>query len=336
MMKKKSINKSSSSKQNLVLLGLLVVILLFFTLQNPKFFSLYNIMNIMRQNVPNFIIACAMMFVIASGAIDLSIGGVMALSAVTYGYLCIWGINPWVSILIVMVLGIIVGVVNAIITEKFHIPAIMATLATWLITAGLALTICNAIPISDEPVKAITVLNKMKFFDDKIPLALFIILGVIIIFFFLEKKTILGKYAIAIGGNENAARYSGINVAKMHTIYFVLCSVMAALAGVWQVARLGSADPKIGIGMEFTVISACILGGVNIKGGAGSIVGVVIGTAILAVLTNGMQMMDIQSFYQQVVTGIVLLGAVLLDYFFTYLRKSKTRPKAIETQEQIN
>ncbi len=328
-MNKKGFAKSASARQNLLLIGILAVLLIFFSIQNEKFMSMYNIMNVMRQNLPNFIIACAMMFVIASGAIDLSIGGVMALSAVFYGYLCIWGVDPWLSIAIVLVIGIAVGILNTIIMEKFKIPAIMATMATWLITAGLALTICNAIPISDEPVKAVTILNRLKFFDGQIPLALFIIIAVIIIFIFLEKKTILGKYAIAIGGNQNAAHYSGINVVKMHMIYFVLCSVMAALAGVWQVARLGSADPKIGIGMEFSVISACILGGVNIKGGEGSILGVVIGTAILAILTNGMQMMDIQAFYQQVVIGVVLLAAVLLDYVFSSAKTTKVKAQKV-------
>lgn len=325
---------SRGARQNIVLFVLLIVLMVFFTLQNDKFSSLYNIMNIVRQNVPNYIIACAMMFVIAGGAIDLSVGGVMAFSAVFYGYLCIWGVNPWFSILIVMAFGVLMGVLNMLITEKLQIPAIMATMATWLASAGMALTICKAIPISDDPVKPITVLNRMKLElpgIGNIPIAFFIVLVVVLFFIFLEKKTIVGKYAIAIGGNANAAHFSGINVAKMRLIFFVLCAVMASLAGIWQVARLGSADPKIGNAMEFSVISSCILGGVNIKGGEGSIVGVVLGTSILAILTNGMQMMDIQAFFQQVVIGIVLLAAVLINYASSHVKFKKAVAQAATT-----
>ena len=313
---------SKKVKQNLVLFGILILLMVGFTLANERFFTLYNLMNLVRQNVPNVIIACAMMFVITSGAIDLSVGGVMALSAITYGYLCIWGVNPWLAILGPVAVGIIVGGINTILSEYLNIPHIMATMATWLASAGLALTVCNAIPINDPLVKPITVLNS-KVFDNKIPIALFIIIVIVAIFLFVERKTLLGKYAIAIGGNEHAAQFSGINVKRMRFLFFVICGVMAGLAGVWQVARLGSADPKIGIGMEFNVISACILGGVNIKGGEGSIAGVVIGTFLLAILTNGMQMMDIGSFYQQVVIGVVLLAAVLINVFSNRKKKVK-------------
>lgn len=331
MNNKKKLNLSRADRQNIVLFILLIALMVFFTLYNERFLTVYNLMNIVRQNVPNFIIACPMMLVIAGGAIDLSVGGMMGLSAVCYGYLCIWGVNPWLSIVLVALLGIVVGGVNTVIMEKLEIPAIMATLATWLVTAGLALTMCKAIPISDDPVKVVTIINRIKF--GQIPLAFFIVLAVVLLFLFLEKKTIIGKYAIAIGGNANAAHFSGINVVKMHFIFFALSGVMAALGGIWQVARMGSADPKIGTNMEFAVIAACILGGVNIKGGEGSILGVTIGTAIMAVLVNGMQMMDIQSFYQNVVTGIVLLGAVLINHLsnsgkFKKVKISKTAPAA--------
>ena len=133
-----------------------------------------------------------------------------------------------------------------------------------------------------------------------------------LIFVFLEKKTLL-RHAIAIGGNETAATIAGISVLKMRMIFFILSGVMAALSGVWQVARLGSADPTIGTGMEFNVLVATILGGVNIKGGEGSVVGVFLGSLILMILINGMQMMGIGSFYQTLATGIVLYIAVLLN-----------------------
>lgn len=304
---------SRSAQKNLVLFVILVLLCVFFSIQNERFFTLYNIMNIVRQSLPNFILACGMTFVIASGAIDLSVGGAMALSAMFYGYLCIWGVNPWLAVVIVVIFGVVLGVVNTFIMEKLQIPAIMATLATWIITSGMAMSVCKAIPISGPELSPITILNTLKF--GKIPVALPICIVVIALFLFLEKKTIIGKYAIAIGGNDAAAHFSGINVMKMRTIFFAMTGVLAALAGVWQVARLGSADPTIGTGMEFKVVAACILGGVNIKGGEGTVTGVTIGTAILIILTNGMQMMGIGSFYQDIATGIVLLVSVLINSF---------------------
>lgn len=302
---------SRSTQKNLVLFVILLVLCAFFYSQNNRFITVYNLTSMVRQSLPNFILGCGMTFVIASGAIDLSVGGTMALSAMLYGYLCIWGINPWLAVIIVAGFGVVVGIFNTVVMEKLQIPAIMATLATWIITAGMAMSVCKAIPITGPELKPITVLNSIKF--GKIPLALPICIVVIAIFLFLEKKTILGKYAIAIGGNDAAAHFSGINVMKMRTCFFVLTGVLAGLSGVWQVARLGSADPTIGTGMEFKVVAACILGGVNIKGGEGTVSGVMIGTAILIVLTNGMQMMDIGSFYQDIATGLVLLASVLIN-----------------------
>jgi ribose/xylose/arabinose/galactoside ABC-type transport system permease subunit len=307
---------SKTMKQNLMLLLVLAAMFLFFSLGNGRFASLYNVTNLFRQSLPNIILGCTMTFVISSGAIDLSVGGTMALSALFYGNLCIWGVNAWMTLPLIILLGAVVGIANTLIMEKLHIPGIMATLATWIITSGLAFTVCRAIPIASEKypqMNPIKLLNSAKVFGN-IPIAVLIAFAVVLIFLFLEKKTVL-KYSIAIGGNEMAARLSGINVLNMRMIFFVLSGVAAALSGIWQVARLGSADPTIGTGMEFNVLAASILGGVNIKGGEGSITGVFLGTLILMVLINGMQMMGVGSFYQTVATGIVLYLAVLLNAF---------------------
>lgn len=309
MVRKKVLN--ASARKNLILLMLLVLMMLFFSVMNPKFISVYNITNLFRQSLPNFLIGCAMTFVISCGYIDLSVGGVMAMSALFYGNLCLMHMNPWLAFIPVFALGILVGIVNTLLSEKLGIPAIMSTMATWIITSGIAMSVCNAIPITSPLVKPVTKLNSLRF--GKIPLALPIVIAVALIFIFLEKKTIIGKYAIAIGGNEAAARYSGINVTKMRGIFLCLTGLMAAFSGIWQVGRMGSADPTIGTGYEFRVVAACILGGVDIKGGEGTIAGVMTGTAIMVVLINGMQMMGIGSFYQDVVTGIVLLASVMIN-----------------------
>jgi ribose/xylose/arabinose/galactoside ABC-type transport system permease subunit len=275
---------SRKTSQNLILLGVLIALIIFFTVMNPRFFSSRNFVNIVRQVLPVILMGCAMTFVINSGAIDLSVGGVMALSAVLFAKIVTWGVDAWVAIFLVCFLGVIVGSVNTFIIHGFKLPPIMATMATWIACSGLSYIVCNAIPIKDPGMKPIAVLNSMLFFNKTVPLALFIIVAFVAFFLFLERKTLIGKYAISIGGNENAAFLSGISVSRMRLIFYILSGTMAVLAGVWQVSRIGSGDPNIGLGMEFSVIAGCILGGVNIKGGDGSITGMLIGMMILALL----------------------------------------------------
>jgi ribose/xylose/arabinose/galactoside ABC-type transport system permease subunit len=317
---------NSTTRYNITLFLVLVAFIVLFTLMNPKFLAKYNIFLLFRQNLPVMIIACALTFVVTSGSIDLSVGGVMALSAITYAALCVKGINPWWAIGLVALLGAAIGIINTILIEKLDIPAFMATIAGWLIYGGLAFTVCGGPnPIAKPEMQVVTILDDKATYVGPFPLALVIVVVVIAIFLFLEKKTVLGKYAIAIGGNYNAAYFSGINVLKMRAIYYVLCSVMAALSGVWQVARLSTADPRcIGLGVEFAALSACIVGGANIKGGQGSVVGSVLGVLLLAVLPNGVQLMKSalpvwlqwlkSPFLPQVITGIVLLIVVFINY----------------------
>jgi ribose/xylose/arabinose/galactoside ABC-type transport system permease subunit len=314
-MKKNNVHLNRRAVQNLALIAVLVFLIIFFYIQNPRFLASRNLYNIPRQILPTIIMGCAMTLVINSGAIDLSVGGLMALAAIVFGKLVTFGVNVWAALFFTLCLGMLVGSISTFLIHKLKLPAIMATIAMWVICSGTSYALIRAIPITDTRLKPIFLLNSTSFFDKKVPLALFIILGVVLLFLFLEKKTVLGKYALAIGGNENAARLSGINIPSIHWVLFALSGIMAAFSGIWQVARIGSADPNIGIGMEFQVIAGCILGGVNIKGGSGTISGMLIGTLILVVLMNGMGMMGFNPYYQQVATGVVILVAVMINYF---------------------
>lgn len=320
---------SRSARKNLVLFLILAAMFAFFSAVTDEhsFMSSYNIFSMIRQSVPSVVLACAMCFVISSGSIDLSISGVMGFCAMIFGYLCLWGVNVWLALLLVMVLGGVIGILNTAVQEALKIPSIMATLATQIVFAGLGYAICRAIPINDPLLKPICVLNKIKLFGS-VPLAVLILAVIIAIFVFLEKKTVVGKYAIAIGGNPNAVHFSGINVVFYRAVFFVISGALAAFAGVWQVARLGAAAPTIGTGFDFDVVAACVLGGCNIKGGEGTIAGVVIGTYIIAVLKNGMQMMNIDTFYQNVATGVVLFVAVLVFSILDMLSVRKKINKA--------
>ena len=322
-MKKNKLGLSRAVRKNLILFLILAAMCVFFWAMTAKhaFLSQYNVFSMIRQSVPSVLLACAMCFVISSGSIDLSVSGAMAILSMFYGYLTLWGVNVWVALVIVVIAGAVIGLINTAVQEALKIPSIMATLATSIIFSGLAYAVCRAIPINDPLLKPICVINKLKVLG--LPLALYVIVVIAVIFIFLEKKTVVGKYAIAIGGNPNAVHFSGINVLRYRALYFVLSGMMAALAGVWSVARLGSAAPSIGTGMDFDVVAACVLGGVNIKGGEGTVVGVLIGTFIIIVLKNGMQLMGIDSFYQNVATGIVLFVAVLAFSLFDMMAMRK-------------
>lgn len=326
MVSKNRRSLSSTTRYNIFLFVVVLAFMVLFSLMNPKFLAPFNIFLLFRQNLPNMIIACAMVLVITSGSIDLSVGGVMALASTSYAAICVAGVNPWLAIGVITVLGAVIGLINTFVIEKLKIPAFMATIAGWLIYGGLAYVVCGGPnPIAKPAMQVITVLDDKQLYVGPIPFATVVVGVVVAIFLFIEKRTILGKYAIAIGGNYNAAYYSGINVIKMRMIFYVLCSVMAALSGVWQVARLSTADPRsIGLGVEFAVLSACIIGGANIKGGQGSITGAVMGVFLLAVLPNGIQLMKSalpvwlqwlkSPFLPQVITGVVLLVVVFVNY----------------------
>ena len=318
-----------SARKNLILFLILIAMFVFFSITTSgTFCGSYNLFNIVRQSIPDIVLACAMCFVIASGSIDLSVSGTMAICAMIFGFLCLGGVNVWSALILVILVGMGIGILNTVIQEALKIPSIIATLATQIIFSGLAYASVRAIPINDPLLKPICVLNKAKVIG-KVPVAVPIAIVVVLIFLFLEKKTVVGKYAIAIGGNPNAVMFSGINVFRYRMLFFVISGALAGFAGVWQVARLGSSDPSIGTGMDFEVVAACILGGVNIKGGEGTILGVVIGTFIIAILKNGMQLMGIDIFYQNVMTGIVLILAVLAFSLFDIMMMRKR----IETAE---
>lgn len=312
--------------QNIILLVILVLLIIFFTSKNPRFFASRNFINLSRQTVHLVLMGCAMAFVIFTGGIDLSVGSVMAITAVMFAYFCKWGVGLWGAAIFCMLIGIGVGLINGLMIVKLKIAPIMATIATMTSISGLAYTICKAIPVQTENIKPITVLNK-GMIGGVIPIPLLFIIISVAVFIFLEKKTILGKYAIAIGGNENAAVFSGINVARMKLLIYSLSGFMAALAGILATSRSGQGDPTTGAGLETMVIAGCILGGINIKGGEGSMIGMFLGTIILAVLTNGMNLIGISSFYQQVATGVVILIAVLIDVAVRHSSSFRGRKK---------
>jgi ribose transport system permease protein len=300
--------------QILVVLGFLALLLVLLSIGNPRFLSVRNFINLSRQLAPVIIVGCAMSLVIISGNIDLSVGSTLGFSAVMLAYFCVWGMNLYVGLLLLVVVGGVIGLINWFLIEKLKIPAIIATIATMTTIRGLTYTICDAVSVQGKAIKATRVLYSTILFEDSFPIAIPLVFVIIIvgIFLFLEKRTVLGKYSLAMGGNLIAAKLSGINVGRIKLVLFILTAVTAAYAGAITTGSMAQGEPNSGLGFEFEVLAACVLGGISIKGGEGSIGRMVIGALIIGILNNGMNMLDISSFYQQVVKGAVLLIAISL------------------------
>ncbi len=316
--------------QVLLVLGFLVLLIIALFIGNPRFISVRNFINLCRQVAPVVIVGCAMSLVIISGNIDLSVGSTLGFSAVMLGYFCVWGINLYLGLLLLLVIGSLIGLLNWFLIEKLAIPAIITTIATMTTIRGLTYTICGAVSVQGKAIKVTRVLYSTLFFEKTFPIAipLVFVLLALAIFVFLEKRTILGKYSLAMGGNPMAAKLSGINVSRIKLLLFILTGLTAAFAGAITTGSMAQGEPNSGLGFEFEVLAACVLGGISIKGGEGSIGRMLIGALIIGVLNNGMNMLDISSFYQQVVKGGVLLVAISL---YAVVRNQDSRVRLSRT-----
>jgi len=297
--------------QKAIILGILVLLVIIFTLLSSRFLSSRNLLNIARQTSYIIIAGCAVTFLMISGNFDLSIGSAAALTGVSMALLARAGVPMPVAILAAIGIGLVIGYFNALMVVRFEIPPFIATLATMLICRGIALIITNGMTIRNGMPDNYKILGRGEFLG--LPFPIWIMLAVIIISVILQNKTVLGKYSIAIGGNRLAAELSGINVKKMIVLLFVIVGGVVGLTGAIMSSRLGIGEPNAGNGFEFDVIIAVILGGTSLAGGEGSILGMVVGALLIGVIGTGLDMLSVLTFYQSIIKGIVLVGAVVLD-----------------------
>ena len=291
---------------NLAALTVLMIILLIF--QN-RFFSVVNITNVLRQISGVIIVSSAVTLLMVAGCLDLSVGGVVALSGVT-GALLSKVIPLPLALLIATGIGTLVGALNGILFTKIGINAFIATLGTMYICQGAANLLTDGTAVILLP-DAYSILGTGYLLG--VPIPVWLAIAVVLIYLFLEKRTLLGKYSIAAGSNKQAAFLCGIPVNKVQMVLYILCGTMAGFQGVLLSSRLGVGLPSVGIGFEFQVIVATILGGTSLAGGEGSVIGMVVGAIIVGVLNNGMNLLSISSFWQTVALGVVLVLAVALD-----------------------
>ena len=274
---------------------------------NPHF--LYNTLEGM--------VACGMLFCLASGDFDLSVASVIACAGVTTAVVINLTESLWIGVAAGLLLGVLCGLVNGFVIAKLKINALITTLATMQIVRGLAYIISDgkAVGIEDESFFALGYANWFG-----LPAPIWLTVACLIIFGLLLNKTTFGRNTLAIGGNEEAARLAGVPVVRTKIIIFVLSGLVSAIAGIILASRMTSGQPMTSIGYELIVISACVLGGVSLKGGIGKISYVVAGILILGTVENAMNLLNISPFAQYVVRGLILLAAVIFD---RYKQKAK-------------
>lgn len=287
--------------------ALLVVAL---SVLSSSFLTVSNILNVARQVSINAIIAAGMTFVILTGGIDLSVGSALAFSGAIIAGLLSTGRPVVLAILAGLTVGGLLGLVNGLIISRGKVQPFIATLAMLTIARGATLVYTDGRPITGLP-DAFVWLGAGEV--GQVPVPVIIMALVFALCYIVLTRTVLGRYVYAIGGNEEAARLSGVNVTFYKTLVYVISGVLSTTSAIILTARLNSAQPTAGSGFELDAIAAVVLGGTTLAGGEGGIGGTLLGAFIIGVLNNGLNLLNVSSFYQQVVKGVVILLAVLLD-----------------------
>lgn len=302
------------------LIALIVLVVALASLSD-RFLTFANERNILLQISVNLCLSIGMTLVILTGGIDLSVGAMLALAgAVAAGLLkngltlkalgVVLQFTPFGTMVAGIAVGFALGLFNGVAITRFKLPPFVATLGMLSIGRGLTMLWTGGFPITD--------LGPQFGFVGAgfwlgVPMAVWISAALVAIFYVVSQRTTLGRYIYAVGGNERATAYSGVNVDRVKLWVYALCGALAGVAGLIVTARLDAADPKAGLGYELDSIAAVVIGGISLSGGRGSLFGTVLGCLIIGVLNNGLFLLDISPFWQQVVKGLVIIGAVALD-----------------------
>ncbi len=303
-----SLKKLLLGDQGLVVIFAVAFVLVSFSV--PNFLTERNMLGLLQSVVTVGIVACTMMFCLAARDFDLSVGSIVAFA----GMVAVMASNATGSITLgiaaAVACGALVGLVNGVVIAKFHINALITTLATMQIVRGLALIASDgrAVGINDPNFYQLAL---SRLFG--VPTPIWVLLVLFIIFGFVLNRTVFGKNTLAIGGNPEASRLAGVNVDRTRIWIFTLQGVVCAVAGILLASRITSGQPNAAVGLELSVISACVLGGVSLAGGRAAIAGVIVGVMIMGIAENVMNLLNIPAFYQYIVRGVILLLAVLLD-----------------------
>jgi ribose transport system permease protein len=311
----------SDATQRILAFGALILLFVSFSIASPVFYSFSNVSGILLATSVNGVLALGATFVIITGGIDLSVGTVMTFAAVVTALFIgddqhILNINyPIIAgVLAGILAGSLCGLTNGFMIAKLKIPPFIATLGMMYITRGLSLVLSRLKPIyfnNNPGFREIAMGSIIP--GITIPNAVIIMFGAAIIAGLILAKTILGRYNIALGSNEEATRLSGINTDRWKMAIYTLCGTFAGLGGVLMASRLNSAQPALGAGYELDAIAAVVIGGTSLAGGEGTILGTIIGAFVKSVLDNGLRIINVPQEWQIVITGTIVIGAVYLD-----------------------
>ncbi len=296
----------------IIALFAMCIFLVIFPTTRTTFLTTKNVFNILRQNASNLFLATGMTMVIILGGIELSVGSVIALSGcVAAGCVVFLGLPEIVGFLAGILVGALVGMFNGFVICKTEIPPFIVTLASMNIAKGIALVYTTGAPI-----RCMT--DAFKFpgagYVGPVPTPVILMIIIFVIACFIVNRTQLGRHIYAVGGNAQAAKFSGINVSKVKFIVYTYTGVMAGIAGIVIASRLYSGQPTAGDGAEMDAIASVVVGGTSMSGGSGRLGGTLIGVLIIGVLNNGLNLMGVDSNWQYIVKGLVILLAVYVDF----------------------
>jgi ribose transport system permease protein len=306
--------------QRVLAFGALIILFAVFSTLSEYFLNFDNVVDILLATAVNGVLALGVTFVITTGGIDLSVGTVMTLSAV----LCAETIAKWhgpiaLGIVVGIATGAACGLVNGLVIAKLKLPPFIATLGMFYAARGLALVISHSAPVylTDEPAFLSLVMGKAVPGVPNVVLFFFAVAAVAAV---VLGRTVLGRYTVALGSNEEATRLSGVPTDRWKIAVYTLGGTFTGLAGVLIAGRIGSAQPSLGAGYELDAIAAAVIGGTSLSGGQGTILGTVIGACVMSTLTNGLRLLSVPQEWQMVITGVILVLAVFLDV----LRRRRT------------
>jgi ribose transport system permease protein len=308
--------RSRNSLDRFLTFAAVIVLFIFFSFTARNFFTVRSVLSLALQTSAVTIMGIGVTFAIISGGVDLSIGSVVALSGTVAVMVAIAGVPIWISMLIGLLVGVVCGFLNGLMITKYKLPPFIATLGMMMVARGVALTITNAnawpAPEAFGALGNGTIFGTGHDFPG-IPFPVLIMIGVALLFHFILSKTRTGRYTYAVGSNEEAARLAGIKVGQVKIVNYVICGTLSALVGIILASRMVTSQPNSAIGYEMNAIAAAVIGGTSFMGGVGTVGGTVIGSFIIGILTVGLTMAGANYFMQQIVIGLVVIGAVTVD-----------------------
>ena len=302
--------KLKSYSRELAVLAAILILVLVFTILDKSYFTITNLIDIIELSNINSLIAIGITFTIITGGIDLSVGSIFAIVIVIVGHLCVAQVNPILAIILGALLGTLMGSINGLLITKMHLQPFIATLGTMSVYRGIAYVVTGGWPVIGIP-NSYRYIFISNFYE--IPSSVIVMLIFAFITHIILKKLRVGNYLFAIGGNEEAAKLSGVNVNITKITAYAMCGLGSALAGMIMLANLGTGEPATGQGYELEAIAAAAIGGASLSGGKGSIVGTLLGSILLAALKIGLIVIGVDTFYQFIVTGAIIVIAAYFE-----------------------